>query len=49
MMKIYRNVSNKYRKTKNTKVSYIFLKMLDFPMVYSMCSHKYNLKDQLNY
>ena len=39
-MKIYCNVCNKYRKSKNIKV-YIFKKALRLFIVYSKCSHEY--------
>ena len=39
-MKIYCNVSSKYRKSKNIKI-YIFKKALRLFIVYSKCSHEY--------
>ena len=35
MMKMYCNVCNRYRKSKNPKISYIFLKSFDLFIVYS--------------
>ena len=40
-MKILCNVCNKYRKSKRPKVSHIFKKPLDLPIVYSKCGHEY--------
>ena len=38
-MKIYCSVCNKYRKSKNPKISHIFEKTLDLSIVYSKCGH----------
>ena len=38
---MYCNVCNKYRKFKNTEISYVFKKLLSLPIVYSTCSHEY--------
>ena len=50
-MKIYCNVSNKYRKSKNPKISHIYKKALGLCIVYNKCGHKYekylNKKNQL--
>ena len=40
-MKIYCSVFKNYRKLKNPKLSSIFKKALDLPIVYSKCGHKY--------
>ena len=40
-MKIYCNVSSKYRKSKNTKILHISKKILSFPIVYCEHGHKY--------
>ena len=44
MMKICCNVCNKYRKSKNPKISYIFKKTLGISIVYSKCGHEYKKK-----
>ena len=41
MMKIYCNVCNKYRKSKDIKISFIFEKTLALSIVYSKCGHEY--------
>ena len=41
MMKIYHSVCNKYRKSKNPEISYIFRKTLNSSIVYSKCGHEY--------
>ena len=38
---MYCNVCNKYRKFKNTEISYVFKKLLSLSIVYSKCSHEY--------
>ena len=38
---MYSNVCNKYRKSKKTKISYIFKKTLSLPIAYSKCGHEY--------
>ena len=38
---MYCNLSNKYRKFKKTKVSYIFKKTLSLSIVYSKCGLEY--------
>ena len=38
---MYCNVWNKYRKSKKTKISYIFQKTSSLSIVYSKCSHEY--------
>ena len=38
---MYCNVCNKYRKSKKTKISYIFKKALSLSLVYSKCGHEY--------
>ena len=53
-MKIYCNVSNKYRKFENPRTSYIFLKTLGLSHVYSKwgCGYKkkhLKKKNQLKY
>ena len=40
-MKIYCNVCNKYRKSRETKILYIFYKTLSLSIVYSKCGHEY--------
>ena len=40
-MKIYCNVSNKYRKLKKPELSYIKRKTLDLSIVYGSCDHEY--------
>ena len=40
-MKIYFNVCNKYRKSKDPKISHIFFKKKSLFIVYSKCSHEY--------
>ena len=40
-MKIYCNVSNKYRKLKNTKILHISKKILSFFIVYCERGHEY--------
>ena len=40
-MKIYCNVCNKYRKSKNAKISSFFKKKIDLFVVYSKSCHKY--------
>ena len=53
MIKIYCNVCNKYRKSKNPKISYIFKKTLSLCIVYSKCGNEYKeifkKKNQLKY
>ena len=44
MMKIYCNVCNKYRKSKNTKNSYIFKNTLDLSIVYSKCGQNESIE-----
>ena len=44
MIKIYGNVCNKYRKSKNFKILYIFLKTLFVSIFYSKCGHEYKKK-----
>ena len=39
MMKIYCNVCNKYRKSRNSNILYILKKTLDLSIVYSKCDH----------
>ena len=39
-MKICCNVCNKYRKSKNIKISLIFKKTLALSIVYSKCGHE---------
>ena len=41
---MYCKVCNKYRKSKKTKISYIFKKTSSLPVVYSNCGHKYGKK-----
>ena len=41
MMKIYCNICNKYRKSRNAKISYIFKKVLGIYIVYSKCGNEY--------
>ena len=41
MIKISCNVCHKYRKFKNSKFSYIFLKKIDLSIVCSKCGHEY--------
>ena len=41
---MYCKVCNKYRKSKKTKISYIFKKTSSLPIVYSNCDHKYGKK-----
>ena len=41
MMKIYCNVYDKYRKSKNSKISYFLKKHQEFSVVYSKCCHEY--------
>ena len=38
---MYCNVCNKYRKSKKTKISYIFKKTLSLSIVYIKCGYKY--------
>ena len=38
---MYFNVFNKDRKSKKTKISYIFFKTWSFSIVYSKCDHEY--------
>ena len=38
---MYRNVCNKYRKSKKTKISYIKKKTLSLSIVYIKCGHEY--------
>ena len=40
-MKLYCNVCNKYRKSKKSKISYIFEKTLSLFIPYSKCDHEY--------
>ena len=40
-MKIYCNVSNKYRKLKKPELSYLKRKTLDLSIVYGSCAHEY--------
>ena len=40
-MKIYCNICSKYRKSKKTKMLYIFKKALSLSIVYSKCGHEY--------
>ena len=40
-MKIYCSVCNKYRKSKNSKISYVFYKTLGLSIVYSKCGQEY--------
>ena len=40
-MKICCNVCNKYRKSKKTKILYIFRKTLSLSIIYSKCGHEY--------
>ena len=40
-MKIHCNACNKYRKSKKTKISYIFKKTLSLSIVYSKCGREY--------
>ena len=40
-MKIYCSVCNKYRKSKNSKISYVFNKTLGLSIVYSNCCQEY--------
>ena len=40
-MKIYCNVCNKYRKSKNPKILYTFFKKIGLSIVYSRCGHEY--------
>ena len=53
MMTIYCNVSNKYRKSKNHRILYIFLKKLGLSIVYTaslvMNIKKYSKKKLYNY
>ena len=37
---MYSNVCNKYRKSKKTKISYIFKKTLSLSIVYRKCGHE---------
>ena len=49
---MYCNVSIKYRKSRKTKISYIFKKTLILSIVYNKCSHEYEIifkEDQLKY
>ena len=38
---MYCNVCNKYRKSKKTKLSYIFKKTLSLSSIYMNCGHEY--------
>ena len=38
---MYCNVCNKYRKSKKTKISYIFKNTLSLSIVYSKCGNEY--------
>ena len=40
---MYCNVCNKYRKSKETKISYILKKTLNLLIFYSKCSHEYKI------
>ena len=40
-MKTYCNVCNKYRKSKKTKILYVFKKTLSLSIVYRKCGRKY--------
>ena len=40
-MKIYCNFCNKYRKLKNSKISYIFKETLDLSIVYNQVYYEY--------
>ena len=40
-MKTYCNVCNKYRKSKKTKILYLFKKTLSLSFVYRKCGRKY--------
>ena len=40
-MKIYCDMCNKYIKSKNYKISYVFFKKLAFSIVYSTCGHEF--------
>ena len=49
---MYSNVSIKYRKSRKTKISYIFKKTLILSIVYNKCRHEYEIifkEDQLKY